>query len=43
LRMRGHGSRYWVAGYPRLLAQWHPTRNGDLFPDEVSFGSGKRI
>jgi Probable Zinc-ribbon domain len=42
-RMRAHGSRYWVAGYPRLLAQWHPTKNGDLFPDEVSYGSTKRI
>ena len=36
-------SKYWVAGYPRLLAEWHPTKNGDLFPDEVSYGSGKRI
>jgi len=43
LRMRGHGSRYWVAGYPHLLAEWHPTKNGDLFPDEVSYGSPKRI
>ena len=43
LRMRGHGSRYWVAGYPRLLAQWHSTKNGDLFPDEVSYGSARHI
>ncbi len=42
-RMRAHGSRYWVAGYPRLVAEWHPTRNPDVFPDEVSYGSGKRI
>ena len=43
MRMRGHGSRYWVAGYPSLLAQWHPTRNVDIFPDEVSYGSQRRI
>ena len=43
LRMRAHGSRYWIAGYPRLVAEWHPTRNPDVYPDEVSYGSGKRI
>jgi hypothetical protein len=36
-------SMCWVAGHPRLLAEWHPTKNGDLFPDEVSYGSGRRI
>lgn len=40
---RGRGSRYWVAGYPRLLAEWHPSRNGDTFPDEVSYGSNRLI
>lgn len=43
LRLRAHGSRYWVAGYPRLVAEWHPSRNGDIFPDEVSYGSSKKI
>src|SRR5450631_101763 len=43
LRMRRHGSRYWVAGYSRLIAEWHPTKNGDTFPDEVSFGSHEPI
>jgi len=38
-----HGSKYWVAGYPKLVAEWHPTRNADLFPDEVSYGSGRRV
>lgn len=42
-RMRAHGSRYWVAGYQHLVAEWHPTRNPDVYPDEVSYGSGKRI
>lgn len=36
-------SKYWVAGYPELLAQWHPTRNGGLRPDEISYGSSRRI
>lgn len=41
--MQPHGSRYWVAGYPKLVAQWHPTKNGDLLPDEISYGSGRRV
>lgn len=43
LPRRGYGSKYWVAGYPRLLAEWHPTKNGTLSPHQVSFGSKKRI
>jgi hypothetical protein len=42
-RLRTATSRYWVAGYPRLLAEWHPSKNGDHFPDEVSYGSHKPI
>src|SRR6478735_6962767 len=37
------GSGYWLSGYPALLKQWHPTLNGELAPDEISHGSGKRI
>ena len=40
---KGRGSRYWVSGYKHLVQEWHPTKNGDLTPDQVSFGSGKRI
>ena len=29
--------------YPSLAAQWHPTRNGDLSPDRISAGSGKKV
>lgn len=36
-------SKRWVAGYPRLVAEWHPEKNGDLFPFQVSYGSGKAI
>ena len=43
LRLRAATSRHWVAGYPRLLAEWHPTKNGDLFPDEVRYGSNTPI
>ncbi|MGZ7033155.1 MAG: zinc-ribbon domain-containing protein, partial [Thermoanaerobaculia bacterium] len=43
MRMGIRTSRNWVAGYPELVAEWHPTKNIDLFPDEVSFGSHRRI
>jgi hypothetical protein len=36
---RTRGSRYWAAGYPQLVALWHPTKNGTLQPDEVRFAS----
>lgn len=36
-------SRRWVGGYPRLVAEWHPTRNGTLMPWEVSYGSTRMI
>lgn len=42
-RLACRTSQRWVAGYPALVAEWHPTRNGDLFPDQVSFGSHARI
>ena len=29
--------------FPDIAAQWHPTRNGDLTPDQVLAGSGKRV
>jgi len=28
--------------FPDIAAQWHPTRNADLVPAQVSKGSGKR-
>jgi hypothetical protein len=36
-------SKYWVSGYPKLVAEWHPTLNGDLLPRNVSYGSGRRV
>lgn len=29
--------------YPEIAAQWHPTKNGDLTPKDVTPGSGKLI
>lgn len=29
--------------YPNLAKQWHPTLNGDLTPDQVFPGSGKKV
>lgn len=28
---------------PELAKQWHPTKNGDLTPDELIFGSNKKV
>ena len=28
---------------PELVSEWHPSRNGGLTPDDVSFGSGERV
>ena len=28
--------------YPEIAAEWHPTKNGDLTPDDVSYGSAKK-
>jgi len=41
--MKVRTSKQWVAGYPRLMAEWHPTKNGDIVPWKVSYGSQKRI
>lgn len=37
------GAGYWLSGHPALLKEWHPTLNGELTPDAVSQGSGKRV
>ena len=29
--------------YPEIAKEWHPTKNGDLKPSDVTFGSGKRV
>jgi len=32
-----------VSDFPRLVAEWHPTRNGELQPEHVTAGSDKKI
>ena len=29
--------------YPDLVDEWHPTKNGRLTPDDVSYASGKKV
>ncbi|MFX1512464.1 MAG: zinc-ribbon domain-containing protein [Promethearchaeota archaeon] len=29
--------------HPELVKEWHPTKNGSLTPDQVSYGSGKTV
>ena len=31
------------ATHPYLAAEWHPTKNGDLTPEKVTAGSGKKV
>jgi hypothetical protein len=32
-----------AARYPEIAAEWHPTRNGGLTPDQVAAFSGKKV
>jgi hypothetical protein len=36
-------STSWISGWPKLVAEWHPTRNVGLDPGEVSQGSGRKV
>ena len=29
--------------HPKLASEWHPTKNGDLTPEEVTYGKGKKV
>ncbi len=29
--------------YPELVSEWHPTKNGTLFPSQITIGSGKKV
>ena len=29
--------------FPELAKEWHPTKNGDLTPFDVTCGSGKKV
>ena len=28
--------------YPKLVKEWHPTKNGELIPSDVKCGSNKK-
>ena len=32
-----------LSEYPELIKEWHPTKNGEFEPDEVTYGSGKKV
>ena len=32
-----------LSEYPELLREWHPTKNGELKPEEFTFGSNKKV
>ena len=38
-----HGFNDLETTNPELAKQWHPTKNGDLKPTDVTAGSGKRV
>tara|TARA_B100000315_G_C14397476_1_gene504867 strand:- start:107 stop:301 length:195 start_codon:yes stop_codon:yes gene_type:complete len=29
--------------FPEIAKEWHPTKNGDLTPDKVTYGSNKKV
>ena len=29
--------------FPKVAEQWHPTKNGDLTPNDISYGSEKKV
>ena len=36
-------SKDFVSDNPKLLSEWHPTKNGDLAPNDVTSGSKRKI
>ena len=33
----------YLSSYPEFVKEWHPTKNGDLTPENVTYGSKKKI
>ena len=33
----------YLSSYPELVKEWHPTKNGDLTPRDVTHGSKKKV
>ena len=32
-----------LSEYPELLREWHPTKNGELKPEDFTHGSGEKV
>ena len=32
-----------LTSYPHLVKQWHPTKNGELTPKQLIYGSNKKV
>ena len=32
-----------LSSYPHLVKEWHPTKNGDLTPNDITHGSHKKV
>ena len=32
-----------LSSYPHLVKEWHPTKNGELTPNDFTHGSGKKV
>ena len=38
-----NGLNDFATKYPEIAKEWHPTKNGNLRPSDVTFGSGKKV
>ena len=32
-----------LSSYPHLVKEWHPTKNGELTPNDFTYGSNKKV
>jgi len=37
------GENDFATKFPDIAKEWHPTKNGELRPSDVTFGSGKKV
>ncbi len=33
----------YLSSYPDLVKEWHPTKNGNLTSENVTYGSSKKV
>ncbi len=41
--MESTKEKVYLTAYPHLLAEWHPTKNGNLDPTKITYGSNKKV